>query len=126
MNWLWPNSGSSPKQQATSTEQLTGFRRPYAESVARGERSTQAIEVVLALFALVAGLGILLIALSLLLTTVTAVPGIGLVLLIVGLALAFEFGVRPLKRRGQSPISGLGSGLARIGRWTSRMVRGGN
>ena len=43
---------------------------------------------------------------------------------VVGILLAIEFGVRPLRRRGQDPVQGLVSGLRRTWHWCTRMVSG--
>lgn len=89
-----------------------------------GTRSEKAIDFILALMFLVVAAGMVLIAISLLFRTRATLPALGLVLFVVGLALGWQFGVRPALGQGRSPLRGTIDGLGRLVGFTGRMISG--
>lgn len=88
------------------------------------KRTEKAIDFVLALTFLVVAAGMLLIVISLLFQTRATLPALGLVLFVVGLALGWQFGVRPAMGQGRSPLRGTIDGLQRLFGFAGRMVSG--
>ena len=88
------------------------------------KRTEQAVDLALALTFLVTVTGMVLIVVSLLVQTRATLPALGLVLLVVGLALGSQFGVRPAVRQGRSPLTGTIDGLRRLFGFVGRMVSG--
>ena len=89
-----------------------------------GTRSERAVDLALALTSLVVLAGILVLAVSVVFDTRQTLPALGLVMLVVGLALASQFGVRPAIRQGRSPLRGTMAGLRRLFGFVGRMVGG--
>ncbi len=88
------------------------------------KRTEKAVDLAMALTILVAACGAVLIVISLLFQTRATLPALGLILFIVGLLLATEFGVRPALRQQRSPLQALFAGLRQLGSFTTRLVRG--
>jgi membrane-bound ClpP family serine protease len=87
-------------------------------------RTEKAVDLALAVTVLVATAGAVLIVISLLVRTRASVPALGLILFVVGLLLAFEFGVRPALRQQRSPLAALIAGLRRLVSSTRSLLRG--
>ncbi len=93
-------------------------------SDSKPKRTEKAVDMAMALTVLMATLGAVLIVISLLFQTRATLPALGLILFIVGLLLATEFGVRPALRQQRSPLQALFAGLGRLGSTVTRLIRG--
>ena len=82
------------------------------------------MDLALALMSLVVGAGVTLLIVSVLFETRATLPALGVVLVVVGLALGSQFGVRPAIRQGRSPLRGAVAGLGRLFGFVGRMVSG--
>ena len=97
---------------------------PIVSASKKPRRSEQAVDLALAVTALIVAAGAALIVVSLFVGVRAGIPALGLILFILGLVLAFEFGVRPVLRQERSPLAALRNGFRIITGWTTRMVRG--
>jgi hypothetical protein len=85
-------------------------------------RSEAASSIVFALAFIVATAGLVLLIGGILFETRSTIPGLGLLLFVVGVLLSYEFGIRTARRAGRPVLVSLRRGLAMLGRWSKRMV----